>query len=283
MIKTVGSFLLITVLTFILQAPAYGNEEFTDEEQYLLGRLISAYVLTDFKLHTPGKEQSYLSNIGQVLALASDWPEIYRGYHFILLDEPERAESFALPGGFIFVTSGLISRLKNEDELAGLIAHEVGHIIKNHPVNSVNKNDRKRLKEEILFLSKEQVQNMPDEEFQKIVSWVEAFSYNFIDKARKRYGLEKEKKADNEALNLMRIAGYFPEAIISAIETLESERPGKHGNSSERVRQIKDAVHRLKSLPPLVPARTERFNRIVGSKTKPSKNSNSQSDFISMD
>jgi len=54
--------------------------------------------------------------------MASARPEVYAGYHFIVLDEPGRVNAYAVPGGFIFITTGLIAKTASENELAEILA-----------------------------------------------------------------------------------------------------------------------------------------------------------------
>ncbi|MBN4061351.1 M48 family metalloprotease, partial [bacterium AH-315-G11] len=126
------------------------SKSFSEEERYYIGRASGARLLADHHLLNQKQLQRYVSAIGQTLAMASARPEVYAGYHFIVLDEPERVNAYAVPGGFIFITTGLIAKAANEDELAAILAHEVSHIVLDHPVTSIKKQYRDQLTKDIL-------------------------------------------------------------------------------------------------------------------------------------
>jgi len=117
------------------------SKSFSEEERYYIGRASGARLLAEHHLFKQKQLQlqRYVSAIGQTLAMASARPEVYAGYHFIVLDEPERVNAYAVPGGFIFITTGLIAKAANEDELAAVLAHEVSHLVLDHPVTSIKK------------------------------------------------------------------------------------------------------------------------------------------------
>lgn len=73
--------------------------------------------------------ESYIDSLGQVIAAHSDRTDI--AYHFKVVDTDD-VNAFALPGGFLYVNRGLIQAAENESELAGVIAHEVGHVVGRH-------------------------------------------------------------------------------------------------------------------------------------------------------
>ena len=60
-------------------------------------------------------------------------------FHFYLLDDPETINAFALPGGQIFITAGLYRRMQTEAELAGVLGHEIGHVIHRHSAEQMAK------------------------------------------------------------------------------------------------------------------------------------------------
>ncbi len=69
---------------------------------------------------------------------APDRPEIFAGYHFLVLDTDE-VNAMAAPGGFIFVTKGLVKRCGDEETMAAILAHEIGHVAERHGLQSIKK------------------------------------------------------------------------------------------------------------------------------------------------
>jgi len=81
------------------------------------------------QLYADEEWQAYVNEIGQRLLAVS--PDAGKEYHFYVLDNPV-VNAFALPDGYIFINRGLIAYLRSEDELAGVIGHEIGHVVGNH-------------------------------------------------------------------------------------------------------------------------------------------------------
>lgn len=133
------AFLLLVALVLPLAAgcsvnPATGRQSFTgclseaDERQ--IGAENHPVILDEFggEYNDPRLE-AYVNGIGQKLAASSDRPNVK--YTFTVLDSPV-VNAFAVPGGYIYVTRGLVALANNEAELAGVLSHEIGHIAAKH-------------------------------------------------------------------------------------------------------------------------------------------------------
>jgi len=108
------------------------EREFTSMDEYYLGRAAAANILTVYKPYTRNAELTrYLNLICQTIAVNSPQPEIFNGYHVIILDSSE-FNAFATPGGHILITKGLVEAAASEDMLAAVIAHEFAHILLKH-------------------------------------------------------------------------------------------------------------------------------------------------------
>ena len=108
----------------------------TDSEEYYVGRAVAAQILSRYKLDQNPNLTQYVNEVGQTVARKSSRPNPFKGYHFAVLDTTE-INAFACPGGIIFVTRGLIQTCKNEDQLAAVLAHEVGHVANKDGINSI--------------------------------------------------------------------------------------------------------------------------------------------------
>lgn len=114
--------------------PATGRSSFTgclseaDERQ--IGAETHPQILEEFGgAYDDPQLQAYVSALGKKLAATSDRPNV--NYTFTVLDSPV-INAFAVPGGYIYVTRGLVALAQNEAELAGVISHEIGHIAAKH-------------------------------------------------------------------------------------------------------------------------------------------------------
>ena len=104
------------------KAVARSFEEFTPEQEYYIGRAVGANVLDKYPPYTGEEANDYVNRLGQALAMASDMPETFSGYHYLILDS-EEINAFAAPSGFIFVTVGMIRCTPSEATMAAVLAH----------------------------------------------------------------------------------------------------------------------------------------------------------------
>ncbi|HYC38283.1 MAG TPA: M48 family metalloprotease [Usitatibacter sp.] len=107
------------------------SRELTQEQEIALGEAATASFLGASPLHRDENLQRYVNRVGRWLALHSERPDL--PWSFGVLDT-ETINAFALPGGSIVVSNGLMKRLASESELAGVLAHEIAHVVKRHQV-----------------------------------------------------------------------------------------------------------------------------------------------------
>ena len=115
--------------------PATGRDAFTafmsvDKEQRI-GATAHPELVAEFGgLYADPALQAYVERLGQSLVAVTERPDL--AYTFVVLDDPS-VNAFALPGGFVHVTRGLLALADSEAELAGVLAHEIGHLVARHP------------------------------------------------------------------------------------------------------------------------------------------------------
>jgi len=112
-----------------VQEKVTGKSATPVEEEVAIGRQIAGNLLGAAPLVKDAKLQKYVNNIGRWVADQSERPDL--AWHFGVIESND-VNAFAAPGGYIFVTKGLYRLLQNEAELAGVLAHEVGHVIRQH-------------------------------------------------------------------------------------------------------------------------------------------------------
>lgn len=255
----------------IFQIGKKGAKAFSDiseEQQYYIGRSVGAHLLGKYKLSNDMELGNYISGIGQTLALASGRPETFKGYHFIILDEPNKVNAFSVPSGFIFISTGLIAKANYEDELAGALAHEVAHIVYGHPTDSIKKVYKDQIKKDIIAFAAEEVSASQKTQIMKgLVKGLNQVSGMLVDTAARGYSREKEKDADLMAAQIMVDAGYDPRALASGLKKLKpigkKGKSGTHGNPKKRARSVLKFVEKLESHPEIMESRSRRFNEIL--------------------
>jgi predicted Zn-dependent protease len=112
--------------------PATGQRQFSlmsEAQEIQIGREADVEIRREMGVYDDPELQRYVNAIGQRLAKASERPEL--PWSFAVIDEPA-VNAFALPGGFIYLTRGILAFLHDEDELAGVLGHEIGHVTARH-------------------------------------------------------------------------------------------------------------------------------------------------------
>ncbi len=114
-----------------VQAPlkASGLTGYSESEEIAIGRQIAGNLLGAAPLVKDAALQKYVNNVGRWVASQSERPDL--PWHFGVIESND-LNAFAAPGGYIFVTRGLYKLLKDEAELAGVLGHEIGHVIRKH-------------------------------------------------------------------------------------------------------------------------------------------------------
>ena len=110
------------------------NREYSNEEEVALGEGITSGFLGAAPLHRNEQLQRYVNRVGRWLALHTERPDL--PWTFGVLDT-DTINAFAMPGGTVLVSHGLVKRLQNESELAGVLAHEIAHVVKRHQLQAI--------------------------------------------------------------------------------------------------------------------------------------------------
>jgi len=122
------------VKTAVTLRNAFGD--ISDEEEYYIGRSVSALILAKYPVYENEALTKYVNEVGCAVAAFSNRPETFAGYHFLVLDSAE-INALAAPGGFIFITKGLLAQCRDEEMLASVLAHEVGHVNGKHGLHAI--------------------------------------------------------------------------------------------------------------------------------------------------
>lgn len=225
------------------------QEELTPEQEYYLGRAVSAQVLERYApVLAPGKT-SYLNLVGQTVAGVSDMPETFGGYHFAVIQSDE-INAVSAPGGFVYISSALVKQLSDEDELAAVLAHEVAHVVKRHGVNAISNaslfSALTDVSKQAASVATSKVSSPVD--LGPITSvFAEGVSGVTEKLLTKGYDRSQEYEADLYAAKLLQQAGYDPNALDRVLTILEGSSINKHGgwfdthpSPADRIEELKD-------------------------------------------
>ena len=129
--RTVIAALAVTVVACATN-PATGKKEFSlmsEAQEVQLGKEMDPQIKREMGVYDNAELQRYVSEIGMRLARASERPTL--PWQFTVVDEPA-VNAFALPGGYIYLTRGIMAFLNDEEQLAGVLGHEIGHVTARH-------------------------------------------------------------------------------------------------------------------------------------------------------
>ena len=196
-----------------------GVEDISESEEYYIGRAVAAQVLSRYKpLNDPGLN-AYGQKVLQAVAMASDRPATFKGYHLQALDSSE-VNAFAAPGGFVFVTKGLLKLVKSEDELACVLAHEVAHVAKKHGLKTIQAS---RLTSAFSTLGSEAVKNYSPAQVGQLTTVFEGAVDDVVNKlVVNGYSRDKEYEADRFGAQYAKNANYDPAALKAFLARMET-------------------------------------------------------------
>ncbi|MDE2491412.1 MAG: M48 family metalloprotease [Elusimicrobia bacterium] len=202
-----------------------GSQDISESEEYYIGRAVAAQILARYRPLDDRDLNDYLQEVLQTVAGASDRPAIYGGWHVQVLDT-EEVNAMSAPGGFVFVTKGLLERVRSEDELACVLAHEVAHVSKKHGLKTIK---AARLTQAFAILGREAAKSYAPEQVSRLTEAFGGAVDDVVDDlVVKGYSRSKEYEADRFAAEYARAAGYDPNALKSFLKRLESE-PARGG------------------------------------------------------
>lgn len=192
-------------------------QDITPEQEYYIGRTVAATVLLGYQPKKADDLNEYVNRVGQALAQFSARPETFGGYHFLVLDSDE-INAFAAPGGLILATRGLLQCCQTEDELAAVLAHEIGHVEKLHGLRAIRTG---RLNSTLTILAVEAGKNLAGEQLAEVTK---AFDESINDIAttlmNSGYSRKLEYEADAAAIAILKKAGYQPGALVAMLENM---------------------------------------------------------------
>ncbi len=229
------SRLLAPILVFCLLLPntIYSSKKATEYE-VKLGRTVAATILGKNKQSTNKELIKYVNLVGQTVAATSGRKDI--SYYFTVI-ESDAPNAIAAPGGYVFITSALIDLMKNEAELAGVLAHEIAHINQKHVFSKIYKEEDEGGDILSSFLTAKNTSIT--------VAFGELSNQALVMVLEKGLDEEDEFEADVAAILYLQNTGYRSQAYIDLISRL----PTKHTHNKTHP-SIENRVASIMSLYP---------------------------------
>lgn len=202
------------------EATGKAMESITPEQEYYVGRAVGATIVTQYGAVNNQAATDYINLVGQTIAAASDRPETFKGYHYLIMNSDD-INAFAAPGGFIFVSRGMLKLCATEDELAAVLAHEVAHVQLKHAINAI---DKSRLTQALMTTLAEAGKNLGGQQLKDLTAAFEG-SINDITKklVNSGYARSQERDADKVAVAIMPRVGYDPRALPIVLQRMNAK------------------------------------------------------------
>jgi predicted Zn-dependent protease len=221
-------------------------QDFTPEQEYYIGRTVGAMIVNKYPPYDNKQANEYLNILGQTLAQASDRPETFAGYSFLILDTDE-INAFAAPGGLIFVSRGLLRCCKNEDAVAAVLAHEIGHAQLKHGLQAIKK---ARI---TAALTSAAIEGAKASGSKDLAELTQTFGDSIFDITttllNNGYSRDFEKQADLAAVTILERVGYNPNGMVDMLTVMKTKlRPGgldfakTHPSPDSRIADIQEKI-----------------------------------------
>ena len=226
--------------------PATGKREFSlmsEAQEIQIGKEMDVEVRRQMGLYDDAGLQRYVEDIGTRLARASERPNL--PWHFAVVDAPA-VNAFALPGGYIYLTRGILPFLDNEAELAGVLGHEIGHVTARHAAQQYTQSTSAGVGLTILSIFVPEARP-----FQGLAET--AFGVLFL-----KHGRDDELQADQLGVGYAARSGWDPGGVAGMLNTLSrlDEASGTrkgvpnwlstHPAPADRVQEVQAVIDKAK-------------------------------------
>jgi len=218
--------------------------DMTVEQEIALGLQAAPEMASQYGgLHPDQQAAARVKEIGQRLVSKTKVSETPYEFDFHLLADEQTVNAFALPGGQIFITAGLLRKLTTEGQLAGVLGHEIGHVVGRHSAQQLAK---AKLTQGLTGAAAIATYD-PDNPSSQTGAIAAAMIGKLLNM---RYGREDELESDRLAVRLTGESGYDPRAMIEVMRILEQASGGARGpefaqthpNPGNRIAAIEQAI-----------------------------------------
>jgi predicted Zn-dependent protease len=209
MIRKLAALSALLALAACSKNPVTGKRQLSlvsTEQEIQLGKESAAQIAQQIGRYPDEKVQAYVNGIGQRMAKASERPDL--PWTFTVLDDPT-VNAFALPGGPVFVTRGILTHMNSEAELASVLGHEIGHITARHSVDQLSKAQLAQVGLGVGMILSEDLRQYGQ------LAGV-GLQLMFL-----KFGRDDERQSDELGFKYMVAQGYDPREMAEMFTTLE--------------------------------------------------------------
>ena len=263
-------FGMFNYFTNVSENPITGEKQrvqLTPQQEIIIGQQSAPKMAAQHgNLYPDPALQDYIDQVGNRVVQSSAAKSSPYPFNFHLLRDPQTVNAFALPGGQVFITAALLSRLNSEAQLAGVLGHEVGHVIGRHGAEHLAK---QQLGSALVNAVGIAASDNPNSGRQAAIL---AQAVNQM--VNLKYGREDELESDRLGFQFMTAAGYNPVGIVELMKILDSARGGAggqpefmstHPNPGNRIGQLNSIINQEypQGIPPRLDEGKDRFAQMV--------------------
>ena len=242
--RTLCRFILLALCCFHLVActavrQQLGHSLVSLETEVALGEKIAAQTEEQEKVLQNPRIQAYIRQLAQPLISQGllDRPEIT--YRITVLDNAKQINAFAIPGGHIYVYTGLLLAAENEAEVAGVLAHEIGHVVARHSANQLASQVGLQLLTEVAL----------GQESEELAAEIAAWANTG---AMARFSRDDERQADSYAVKYLTASGYEPRGLITFFAKMRQLEAGKRSELENLLASHPPTDERMQRLEKLI-------------------------------
>ena len=240
----VAAFALISYFSSKEYNPITGEDQYisiTPKQEIALGLQSTPQMIQQHGGLYPDQElQDYVDAVGNKLLQNEQIQNTPWEFEFHLLADPNTINAFALPGGQVFITAALFSKFDTEGQLAGVLGHEIGHVVARHSAQRIAKS---QLTEGLTGAVVAASGSAGSAQMAAMIGQL----------VNMKYGREDELQSDSLGVLLMSEAGYDPRSMIGVMEILAAASKGNrqpeffstHPNPDNRIQRIQNAIDRI--------------------------------------
>lgn len=251
-----GRILIAVAIAIFSIISYFGSQQFnpvTEEDQYVamtqeqeiaLGLQSAPQMEQEFGGEDPDQAaQQFLDEVGNRIVEANDLGETGYPFEFTLLDDDETINAFALPGGPMYITAALFDQLETEGQLAGVMAHEIGHVVARHAAEQMAKTQLTQGLAGAAVIAAYD----PNDPRTQSTAQVAALIAQVVNM---KFGRDDELQSDELGVRFMAEAGYDPRSMVDVMEILAASGPANrppeffstHPNPENRIANIREAI-----------------------------------------
>jgi predicted Zn-dependent protease len=230
--------------------PVTGQDQYisiTQEQEIAIGLQSTPQMIDQFGGEDPDpRAQQVVDQIGQELVQSSFANRGNYPFEFHLLADPETINAFALPGGQVFITRALFDRIQTEGQLAGVLAHEIVHVISRHGAERIAEAELTQGLTGAVVLATYDPDNPRSQQTAAIAAMVGQL-------VNMKFGRDDEIQSDTIGVKIMAQAGYDPRSMLEVMQILAESSSGNrppeffstHPNPENRIGKIEAAIQEL--------------------------------------